>query len=222
MRMKSVAGFLLCIGWTAALASPAPAVDPEIEKLQSVVQKLEAQVNSLQQTVQAQQTTIEALRAQVDALSHQQQAQSEVPRTAAGVARIRTGTAGAWPAAADALYKAALEDFNAHRNGTATKEFGKLLKDYGGFDQAGDAQFYLGEIEYRQGHYQTAILAYDKAFDQYPGCDKVAASRLKKAFALLELEQRDAGVQELRSLIARYPQSPEAVQAKEKLADLGL
>lgn len=222
MRMKSVVAFLLCIGWTAALAAPAPASDPEIEKLQSALQKLEAQVNSLQQTVQAQQTTIESLRAQLDALSHQQQALSEGPRTAAGAARIRTGTAGAWPAAADALYKAALDDFSAHRNGSAAKGFGKLLKDYGGFDMAGDAQFYLGEIEYRQGNYRIAVQAYDKVLDQYPNCDKLAASQLKKAFALLELEERAEGVQELRNLIARYPNSPEAIQAKEKLADLGL
>ena len=57
--------------------------------------------------------------------------------------------------------------------------------------------------------------------DQYPGGNKGAAAQLKKGLAFLELGQRDAGVQELRSLVARYPKSPEAVQAKDRLNRLG-
>ena len=63
--------------------------------------------------------------------------------------------------------------------------------------------------------------AYNKVLDQYPGGNKTAAAQLKKAYALLELGQRDAGVQELRSLISRYPKSPEALQARDRLTKLG-
>ncbi len=63
---------------------------------------------------------------------------------------------------------------------------------------------------------------YDKVLEQYPGGSKAAAAQLKKGYALLELGQRDAGVRELNSLIARYPRSIEASQARDRLRRLGV
>jgi tol-pal system protein YbgF len=121
----------------------------------------------------------------------------------------------------DALYNDALRDFNAGKNDLAAQEFTQYVQAYGTTDLAGNAQFYLGEVLYRQGNYQQAILAYNKVLDQYPGGNKAAAAQLKKGLALLEAGQRDAAVQELRSLINRFPKSPEATQAKDRLAKLG-
>jgi TolA-binding protein len=63
---------------------------------------------------------------------------------------------------------------------------------------------------------------YDKVLEQYPGGNKAATAQLKKGYALLELGQRDAGVRELNSLIARYPRSIEASQARDRLRRLGV
>jgi tol-pal system protein YbgF len=122
----------------------------------------------------------------------------------------------------DALYNDALRDFNAGKSDLAAQEFTQYLQVYGNTDLAGNAQFYLGEIDYRRGNYPAAIADYNKVLDQYPGGNKGPAAQLKKGFALLETGQRDAGVQELRSLIARYPKSPEAMQAKDRLTKLGV
>jgi TolA-binding protein len=54
----------------------------------------------------------------------------------------------------------------------------------------------------------------------FPSGTKSASAELKKGFALIELGQQDNGVQELRHLIQRYPKSPEALQAREKLKQL--
>jgi tol-pal system protein YbgF len=122
---------------------------------------------------------------------------------------------------ADQLYNDGLRDYNANKNDLASQEFAQYLQVYGNTDLAGNAQFYLGEIAYRQGNFSGAVQAYNKVLDQYPGGNKTAAAQLKKAYALLELGQRDAGVQELRSLISRYPKSPEALQARDRLTKLG-
>jgi tol-pal system protein YbgF len=122
----------------------------------------------------------------------------------------------------DALYNDALRDFNAGKSDLAAQEFTQYLQVYGKTDLAGNAQFYLGEIDYRKGNYAAAIVDYNKVLDQYPGGNKGPAAQLKKGFALLETGQRDAGVQELRSLIARYPKTPEAMQAKDRLTKLGV
>lgn len=123
---------------------------------------------------------------------------------------------------ADVLYNNGLSDFNAGKNDLAAQEFAQFLQVYGNNDLAGNAQFYLGEIDYRRSNFQAAIQDYNKVLDQYPGGNKGAAAQLKKGFALLELGQKDAGVQELRSLISRYPKSPEAVQARDRLTKLGV
>ena len=122
---------------------------------------------------------------------------------------------------ADVLYNNALRDYNAAKYQLAQQEFADYVKFYGNTDLAGNAQFYIADIEYRQGNYQQAVVEYDKVLEQYPGGNKAAAAQLKKGYALLELGNKDAGVKELQSLIARYPRAPEAAQAKDRLRKAG-
>jgi len=122
---------------------------------------------------------------------------------------------------ADVLYNNALRDYNAGRYDLATQEFGDYLKFYGDTELAGNAQFYVADIEYRQGNYQQAVTDYDKVLEQYAGGNKTAAAQLKKGFSLLELGQKPEGVRELNSVIQRYPRSIEATQARDRLRKLG-
>jgi tol-pal system protein YbgF len=122
---------------------------------------------------------------------------------------------------ADVLYNNALRDYNAGKYQLAMQEFMDYLKFYGDTDLAGNAQFYIADIEFRQGDFQKAVQDYDRVLEKYPGGNKVPAAQLKKGFALLELGQRDAGSKELNSLIARFPRSIEATQARERLRNLG-
>jgi len=96
------------------------------------------------------------------------------------------------------------------------------MKYYSSGEKAGAAQFYLADIEYRQGNFESSVKNYDKVLEQYPGDSKIPSAQLKKGYALLELGQKEAGVRELNSLIARYPKSPEAAQARERLRKLGV
>lgn len=123
---------------------------------------------------------------------------------------------------ADVLYNNALRDYNAGKYDLSSQEFADYLKYYPTTEYAGNAQFYLADIEYRQGNFDAAVKDYDKVLEQYPGGTKAAAAQLKKGYALLELGQKDAGVRELNSLIARYPRSIEASQARDRLRRLGV
>ena len=122
----------------------------------------------------------------------------------------------------DVLYNNALRDYNAGKYDLSSQEFNDYLKYYSNTDLAGNAQFYLADIEYRQGNFDAAVKDYDKVLEQYPSGQKAAAAQLKKGYALLELGQRDAGVRELNSLIQRYPRSIEASQARDRLRRLGV
>ena len=119
-------------------------------------------------------------------------------------------------------YQAALRDFNAGRYQLAAGEFGDVVHNYPLDDLAGTSQFYLGEIAYQQQHYDDAINDYNQVIEAFSGNAKAPAAYLHKAFALLALGKRSAGIQELRELIRRHPQTPEAASAHRKLNGMGV
>ena len=120
------------------------------------------------------------------------------------------------------LYQGAVRDYNSARYDLAAGEFGDVLKYYPNDDLAGNAQFYLGEIAYRQGKYSDAIKAYNVVLQQFAGNPKAPAAALRKGEAELSLDQRENGIRDLRALIARYPQTPEASQARSRLNGMGV
>ncbi|MGB6191038.1 MAG: tetratricopeptide repeat protein [Terracidiphilus sp.] len=119
-------------------------------------------------------------------------------------------------------YQAALTDFNAGKYPLATSEFQDVIKYYPMDPFAGSAQFYLGEISYRQHNYDEAVRSYNIVLEQFSGSSKAPAAQLHKGMSLIDLNKRESGVHELRSLIQRYPQTPEAAQARAKLNGMGV
>jgi len=122
----------------------------------------------------------------------------------------------------DVLYNNALRDYNGGKNDLALQECSEYIKYYPNTDLAGNCYFYLGEIQFRQGNYEQAAQSYDQDLQNFPSGTKAASAQLKKGFSLLELGKKDEGVAELRRLIQRYPHSPEALQARERLRKLGV
>lgn len=169
--------------------------------------------------VQALQDSLDELKARTTRLT-QQLEEMKAAQTNIGAATPGNPPADAPPA--DSLYKNALTDYNAGRNDLAMQQFQDYLKYYSNTDLAGNAQFYVADIDYRQKNYQAAVTGYDKVIEQYPEGNKLRAALLKKGYALLELGQRDQGVSALRTLASRYPRSAEANSARERLRKLGV
>ena len=130
-------------------------------------------------------------------------------------------SAAAAPPVGD-LYRSAYSDYMAARYPVASSEFGDVIKAYPDNNLAGNSWYYLGEIEYRAGKYAIAAKDYDKVLERFPGSSKIPAAHLHKAQALFALRQDDAGVRQLRTLIQRYPVSPEAAQARTALKGRGV
>src|SRR5271166_5271152 len=122
----------------------------------------------------------------------------------------------------DVLYNNALRDYNGGKNDLASQEFSDYIKFYPNTDLAGNCYFYLGEIQFRQAKYQQAAQSYDQVLQNFPSGNKAASAQLKKGFSLIELGKQDDGVGELKHLIQRYPHSPEALQARDRLRKLGV
>jgi TolA-binding protein len=120
-------------------------------------------------------------------------------------------------------FQAGLRDYNSARYDVAASEFQDVVHFYPLDDLSGQAQFYLGEIAYRQLKFSLAVKDFNAVLEGFPGSPKAPAAQLRKGMALLEMkEKKDAGIHELRLLIQRHPQTPEAAQARTKLNALGV
>ncbi len=200
-----------------ATAAKVDGVSGQVQALNDSVDELKARVAGLNKAIQD-------LQAQSQTMAAQQPMQPGAAPAGGGQSGQNQPGAGQPAAQAAApqappvgdLYQSALRDYNSARYDVAGSEFSDVLRYYPQDDLAGNAQFYLGEIAYRQGNYQAAIKAYDATVEQYPGNPKIPAAQLRKGEALIALNQKDAGVRELRSLIQGYPRrTPEAQQARE-------
>src|SRR5215472_12804538 len=132
------------------------------------------------------------------------------------------GAAPSGPApSADMLYSNGLRDIQSGKYDLARSEFQDYLKYYGKTDLASNAQFYIGEIYYRQKKYQEAISEYDKVINNYPKSFKLAPARLHRATAMLQLGQKASAIRELREIIKLFPGSEEDRYARAQLKELG-
>jgi len=114
-----------------------------------------------------------------------------------------------------------VRDYNAAKYDVAAGEFQDVLHFYPMDDLAGSAHFYLGEIDLKRSKLSDAVKDYNAVLEGFPGNAKAPAAQLHKGTALLQMGRKDAGIHELRLLIQRHPQTPEAAQARSKLNGLG-
>jgi TolA-binding protein len=222
-----------------AVSGKVDAVSGQVQSLNDSVDELKARVAKLDKSVedlQAQLQAMQAAQTQPGATgpgatgpggeANPGQGQGPgVPGAAPGGTGPGTGTGAATTQQAPPLQEtlqAGVRDYNAGRYQVAQGEFQDVVHYYPLDDVAGTAQFYLGEIAYQQKDYDTAINDYNALLEGFSGNAKVPAAQLHKGFALIAQDKREEGIHELRSLIQRHPQTPEARAARTKLAAMGV
>lgn len=178
----------------------------QVQGVSDNLQELLARMGKLNQQITDAQTSIQSIDAKL----------------AAGdpVPTIPGAAAGPAPSA-DLLYSNGLRDLNGKKYDLAAQEFQDYLRYYPETDLASNAQFYLGEISFAQAQYSEAMTAYTKVLDNYPKSFKLAAARLKKALALIEVGEKATAIRELRNVVTMYPGSEESRRASAKLKELG-
>lgn len=198
-------------------------VTTAINGLQASINKQQqdraGQVDQISGQIQALNDTMDELKVRLAKLSKQfddmQAAQQSMAAQQAQTQQQALAIAQA--PAPDVLYNNALRDYNGGKNDLAIQEFNDYIKFYPNTDLAGNAYFYLAEIQFKAGDYQKAVTNYDLVLQNFPSGNKAATAQLKKGYALLELGKEDEGTQELKHVIQRYPRTTEATQAKERL-----
>lgn len=117
-------------------------------------------------------------------------------------------------------YQQAKQKFDAGDFDLALKGFHALIKRYPKSEHADNAQFWIGEIYYREKWYEKAILEYQKVVEKYAKGNKVAAALLKQGFSFYNLKDKANARLILQELIKKYPKSKEAQIAQKKLKGL--
>ena len=191
-----------------------------LEEIKSRLGKLNQQLVDLQNTVQSLDAKISSGAAPAPATGTLATPTSSTSPTKP----ISSSSSSLPPGApsADTLYSNGLRDITTGKYDLARSEFEDYLKYYSDTDLASNAQFYLGEIFYKQKQYVDAVAAYDRVLTNYPKSFKLGPARLRKGMALIELGQKTAGVRELREVIKRFPGSDEDRLARAKLKELGV
>src|SRR6516162_974427 len=197
------------------------AFQTSLEKLQN---DSSGRVDQLSGQIQALNDSLDELKARLAKVSKQLEDMqaTQQNQAAASAAQQAQQQALAQAPPPDVLYNNALRDYNAGKNDLAKQEFSDYVKFYPTTDLAGNSYYYLAEVEYKQGDYQSAINHYKQVLQNFPGGNKAASADLKKGLALIELGQKDDGIAQLRHVIQRYPRSNEASQARDHLHKLGV
>ncbi len=117
------------------------------------------------------------------------------------------------------LYQLAKQAFDKGSLDTARGKFQEFLDRYPKSKRADNAQFWIGEVYYREKWYEKAILEYQKVIENYPKGNKVEDSLLKQGFAFYNLKDKANSRLIFKELIKKYPGSNQAKIARKKLKE---
>src|SRR5579872_1676180 len=137
-------------------------LNDSLDELKARLGKVTNQLEAMQQAQQ----TLAAQASQQAQQTQQQQQQMSVPPP-------------------DVLYNNALRDYNGGNVDLAKQEFSDYVKNYPNTDLAGNAYFYLAELDFKAGDYPDAIKGYDQVLQTFPdgrakerhGTDRVRPER---------------------------------------------
>jgi len=114
-------------------------------------------------------------------------------------------------------YDAAFDLIKAKDFDKASQAFSAFLRKYPESRYAGNAQYWLGEVNLAQGDLQGAGQAFARVSQAYPQHAKVPDSLYKLADVELRLGNQEKAQQMLRQVIAQYPDSSAAQLAQRQL-----
>jgi len=120
----------------------------------------------------------------------------------------------------DETYLMAKQAFDKGEYDAAREGFQELITRYPKSKNADNAQFWIGEIYYREKWYEKAIVEYQKVIESYPKGNKVRSALLKQGYAFANIGDTANASLILKDLIRKYPDSNEATIAKRKLKQL--
>lgn len=149
------------------------------------------------------------------------------PATGAPVAGTPPSTSSAAPLAPvnlpsspGSLMQRAMADYFSGRYDIAIEGFQELIKTFPEAPDAARAQLHIGESYYHKKMCQQAIPEYQKVVDGYRTSDSVPDALLMLGFCSSDLNRRADAIRWYDRLVKEYPDSGQALQARQRLEGL--
>jgi tol-pal system protein YbgF len=139
------------------------------------------------------------------------------------VIAARGGVSSAWAAPAQVqdtsrhLYDRVMEEFKHRDYEAALAGFRLFLELHGQTSLAANAQYWVGECQYRMGRYKEALKAFYNVVSYYPLSPKLAASTLKIGQTYTKLKDAEKARMMFERVVDQYPDSAEAEVARKAL-----
>ncbi len=115
------------------------------------------------------------------------------------------------------LYDRVMEEFKHRDYEAALAGFRLFLEIHGQTALAANAQYWVGECQYRMGRYKEALKAFYNVVSYYPLSPKMAASTLKIGQTYSKLKDQEKARMMFERVVDQYPDSPEADVARKAL-----
>ncbi len=123
----------------------------------------------------------------------------------------------------DSLYKKGLEALKGNDLIAAEQHFQLILSDYASDKLAGNAQYWLGEVYYKDQNYAKAAVAFAKGYENYKDGNKGADSLYKLGLSMSQLGKKTEACTALKNVPTEFPKADSELlgKAKSQAAKLG-
>ena len=115
-------------------------------------------------------------------------------------------------------YETALNQFKLGNYQLAITSFQNFMTNFASSELLPSAQYWIGNAHYAMRDYKSAIAAQQLVVKTWPDNSKAPDALLNIASSQAENGDSAAARETLRTLVKRYPSSPAAEQAKQRLA----
>ena len=189
----------------------------KLTELTNEVKELREQVNSNSTDLEELKPAFSKMREAIDSVPRQ-----KLPETASSVvSRIEVVNKDPGPgdmeSGAQNAYMKAFGLYSANNYPGAVEAFADFIKAYPKSEYAGNAQYWIGECYYTQHNYPLALDAFNKLLATYPKGNKVPDAMLKIGYTYINMNEPAKTKSALQSLIDKFPNSPAAMKARERL-----
>jgi tol-pal system protein YbgF len=187
----------------------------QIEALRAEIARMRGQLEVLQNQADTAEKRSKDLYVDIDTrLRKLEQPREAAPAAGGG---DKPAADGSIPAGETRAYEAALNQFKLGNYPLAISAFQGFLVTYPSSKLAPSAQYWIGNAHFAQRDYKQAMAAQQRVLASWPDDAKAADAMLNIASSQDALGDRRGAQKTLEALVQRYPQSPAATSAKQRL-----
>jgi tol-pal system protein YbgF len=186
----------------------------------TTLNRIGSQLGQIQEMVGQNSLNISSLRDQMDGIRRG----GSVP-TAGGGAGEAAPAGATQPSTgageADAMYNAAIRQYQRGSLSAARVAFQQFLTTYPTHERAPSAHYYLADILVQDEQLDEAIQAFGRIPELFPTSETVPDALYRMGVLYIELGNNDQARQVLQRLVNTYPEHRNAEAARERLAAIG-